>query len=328
MRSVVAELRKYLPGWKLYFQLADTPKTFVEYDKWLRHRLRLLATQAVATRIENLRARSRRLGLPDAIAAQATRVNRHAGGIGPPCRSTPDSLPATTTWPYECPDLPINLQPSEPPRMRTRMSRWCGRGVALRRYLCRLIIERAGAAIERYWSVVPGARSGRADEAGLLKGSHTIVQTDLIGTILPFLMRSTVVPVNRIFRPVVCRQWSNEKITGKQGRCVCLAAASSDRPRSHPPRLEAPNAPESVVRERFTKSGHEPCLMSSRPRRGACREYCRTMSGAASSSTTLSLQVSPQNSVNQRPTRALLSSSLDMNETPRLAEWIYVGSGR
>src|SRR5260370_11126325 len=63
-------------------------------------------------------------------------------------------------------------------------------------------------------------------------------------------------------------------------------------------------------------------LMSSRPRRGACREYCRSMSGAASSSTTLSLQVSPQNSVNQRPTRALLSSSLDSRstvETPQLA---------
>jgi len=37
MRSVVAALRKYLPGWKEYFQLADTPKTFADYDKWLRH---------------------------------------------------------------------------------------------------------------------------------------------------------------------------------------------------------------------------------------------------------------------------------------------------
>src|ERR1700756_1801854 len=36
------------------------------------------------------------------------------------------------------------------------------------------------------------------------------------------------------------------------------------------------------------------------------------MSGAASSSTTSRLQVLPQKSVNQRPTMALLSSSLDM----------------
>ena len=43
-----------------------------------------------------------------------------AGGIGPPCRSTPDSLPATTTD-WECPDLPTNLNlPNR--RMRTRMS--------------------------------------------------------------------------------------------------------------------------------------------------------------------------------------------------------------
>jgi hypothetical protein len=38
----VAELRKYLPGWKEYFQLADTPKVFADYDKWIRHRLRAL----------------------------------------------------------------------------------------------------------------------------------------------------------------------------------------------------------------------------------------------------------------------------------------------
>lgn len=42
MRTVVAELKQYLPGWKEYFQLAQTPKTFAEYDKWLRHRLRAL----------------------------------------------------------------------------------------------------------------------------------------------------------------------------------------------------------------------------------------------------------------------------------------------
>src|SRR5678815_4247404 len=53
-------------------------------------------------------------------------------------------------------------------------------------------------------------------------------------------------------------------------------------------------------------------LMSSRPRRGSCSEYCRSMSGAASSSTMPRLQVLPQKSVNQRPTMALLSSSLDM----------------
>src|SRR6185437_10785055 len=49
-------------------------------------------------------------------------------------------------------------------------------------------------------------------------------------------------------------------------------------------------------------------LMSSRPLRGSCSEYFSNMSGAAISSTTRRLQASPQKSVNQRPTIALLSS--------------------
>src|SRR5260370_29047255 len=51
-------------------------------------------------------------------------------------------------------------------------------------------------------------------------------------------------------------------------------------------------------------------LMSSRPRRGSCSEYLSSMSGVAISSTTARLTFLPQNSVNQRPTTALLSSSL------------------
>src|SRR5262249_19404829 len=49
-------------------------------------------------------------------------------------------------------------------------------------------------------------------------------------------------------------------------------------------------------------------LMSSRPFRGSCSEYFSSMSGAPIASTTSRLQVFPQNSVNQRPTAALLSS--------------------
>ena len=29
-----------MPGWKVYFQLAQTPKVFRELDEWIRHRLR------------------------------------------------------------------------------------------------------------------------------------------------------------------------------------------------------------------------------------------------------------------------------------------------
>jgi group II intron reverse transcriptase/maturase len=42
MTQVVEELREYLPGWRNYFSLAATPKTFAGLDKWIRHRLRAL----------------------------------------------------------------------------------------------------------------------------------------------------------------------------------------------------------------------------------------------------------------------------------------------
>ncbi|MBU8870558.1 MAG: hypothetical protein KOO60_06830, partial [Gemmatimonadales bacterium] len=38
--QVAEELRRYLLGWKGYFQLADTPKIFSGLNEWLRHRLR------------------------------------------------------------------------------------------------------------------------------------------------------------------------------------------------------------------------------------------------------------------------------------------------
>src|SRR6478672_9452765 len=57
-------------------------------------------------------------------------------------------------------------------------------------------------------------------------------------------------------------------------------------------------------------------LMSSRPRRGSCSEYLSSMSGAAISSITPRLTRLPQNSVNQRPTTALLSSCLLIGMAP------------
>jgi len=42
LSEVAEELRRYVPGWKAYFKLAQTPKRFRELDEWLRHRLRAL----------------------------------------------------------------------------------------------------------------------------------------------------------------------------------------------------------------------------------------------------------------------------------------------
>ncbi len=40
LEQIAADLRDYVPGWKSYFRLAQTPKTMRELDQWLRHRLR------------------------------------------------------------------------------------------------------------------------------------------------------------------------------------------------------------------------------------------------------------------------------------------------
>jgi len=42
LSEVAEELRRYLPGWKAYFRLAQTPRVFRELDEGLRHRLRAL----------------------------------------------------------------------------------------------------------------------------------------------------------------------------------------------------------------------------------------------------------------------------------------------
>lgn len=42
LSEVTEKLRAYIPGWKGYFQLAQTPRVFRGLDEWLRHRLRAL----------------------------------------------------------------------------------------------------------------------------------------------------------------------------------------------------------------------------------------------------------------------------------------------
>jgi RNA-directed DNA polymerase len=38
--QIAQQLRKYMPGWKAYFRLAQTPKVYGDLDSWIRRRLR------------------------------------------------------------------------------------------------------------------------------------------------------------------------------------------------------------------------------------------------------------------------------------------------
>ncbi|WMY07535.1 group II intron reverse transcriptase/maturase [Paraburkholderia phenoliruptrix] len=42
MKDVVERLRPYVLGWKAYFRLAQTPRVWLDLDKWMRHRLRVI----------------------------------------------------------------------------------------------------------------------------------------------------------------------------------------------------------------------------------------------------------------------------------------------
>jgi len=42
MTELIAPLRRYLLGWKAYFELAQTPRVWREFDEWIRHRLRAI----------------------------------------------------------------------------------------------------------------------------------------------------------------------------------------------------------------------------------------------------------------------------------------------
>ena len=42
IKEVISVLRRYLLGWHGYFQITSTPSVLLDFDRWIRHRLRCL----------------------------------------------------------------------------------------------------------------------------------------------------------------------------------------------------------------------------------------------------------------------------------------------
>lgn len=75
MFDVVERLRRYVLGWKAYFQLAQTPRIWLTLDEWLRHRLRAIQLKhwkRGTTMYRELKA----LGASDSVARQVAGNSR------------------------------------------------------------------------------------------------------------------------------------------------------------------------------------------------------------------------------------------------------------
>lgn len=76
LEQVAQDLRAYVPGWKAYFRLAQTPKAMRALDEWLRHRLRavqLKQWRSGTTVFRELRRLGASVGLAARIAGNTRR---------------------------------------------------------------------------------------------------------------------------------------------------------------------------------------------------------------------------------------------------------------
>jgi len=81
LEQIAKDLRSYVPGWKAYFRLAQTPKLMRELDEWLRHRLRavqLKQWRGGTTMFRALRALGANVDLAARIAGNARRWWRNS----------------------------------------------------------------------------------------------------------------------------------------------------------------------------------------------------------------------------------------------------------
>jgi RNA-directed DNA polymerase len=75
MTETVERLRPYVLGWKAYFRMAQTPRVWMELDKWLRHRLRAIQLKHWR-RGRTIYRELRALGAPHAVAQQVAANSR------------------------------------------------------------------------------------------------------------------------------------------------------------------------------------------------------------------------------------------------------------
>ena len=76
MTQVAEQLRTYLPGWKAYFRLAQTPSTFKDLDSWMRRRLRAIQIKHWRTGTTIYRSLSRLAATHELAALVAGAGNR------------------------------------------------------------------------------------------------------------------------------------------------------------------------------------------------------------------------------------------------------------
>jgi len=75
MKSVFAELRGYLIGWKEYFRLTDTTGVLNELDEWVRHRLRMVQLKQWK-RGKTIYREMKRLGAAEDVARKVAANSR------------------------------------------------------------------------------------------------------------------------------------------------------------------------------------------------------------------------------------------------------------
>lgn len=84
LEQMAEDLRSYVPGWKAYFRLAQTPNVMRNLDGWLRHRLRavqLKQWKRGTTMFRELRKLGASVDQAAIIAAGARRWWRTSGGV-------------------------------------------------------------------------------------------------------------------------------------------------------------------------------------------------------------------------------------------------------